>query len=128
MSPPSHDPPNCPIGTRLEQVHDELADVRALVGRLTDAVERLTRLEERHANTSQALDRAFTALGGLRDRMHAIEVSLAGLANFGAIEGRVRKLEQGEPEQTRTARWVERAVLAAAGIVVLYLAKKGGLL
>lgn len=123
-----HTPQNCPLSTRLDAVREDLADVKALVGRMADAVERLTRLEERHNNTSAALDRAFSALSKLADRIQVLDVRVAGLSGIANLEDRVVRLEQAQPDQTRTSRWVDRAVWALASAAVMYLLKQGGLL
>lgn len=78
------------IRRNLEEVHSAMTKIAA-------ALERLTRLEERHAHTATALERAFNAISNLEDR--------------------VATLERHQPMQKLTTGWVINGVWAAVGVV-----------
>ncbi|CAM3794155.1 hypothetical protein [Castellaniella denitrificans] len=78
------------IRRNLEEVHGTMTKVAA-------ALERLTRLEERHAHTASALERAFNAISN--------------------IEKRLAALERFQPMQRLTTSWVINGVWAVAGAV-----------
>ncbi|NYT62370.1 hypothetical protein H0A66_08605 [Alcaligenaceae bacterium] len=78
------------IRRNLEEVHSAMTKIAA-------ALERLTRLEERHAHTATALDRAFNAISKL--------------------EARVAAMERHQPMQKLTTNWVINGVWAAVGVV-----------
>ena len=94
-----------------ENMHSRISGVEATLGEIRDAmravasaIERLTRLEERHAETRTALERAFTA----QERLDA----------------RVTTIERQIPVLELTSAWVRRGVLgvlAAVGLALLGL-------
>jgi len=49
-------PPNSP---ELQAFREDLADIKEALKNVADALERLARLEERHASVASALERAF---------------------------------------------------------------------
>lgn len=85
------------IRRSLEEVHGTMTKVAA-------ALERLTRLEERHAHTASALERAFSAIS--------------------KIENRLAALERLQPMQKLTTHWVINGVWAAAGVVGAMIVNK----
>lgn len=91
-----------------DRLHDDVRKMREEVGEVKDLLERLVRLEERHANTENALERAFSALG--------------------KIEVRVRQLELAQPVQRMAAGWVTNASWAAAGVLAMLLLRKVGVM
>ncbi len=93
----------------MTDLQQEIADLRRATLQIADAVERLTRLEERHASTATALERAFGAIGKLTER--------------------VVELERAAPVQAITTRWVLGgvwAVLGAVGAIVIQRVVGGG--
>lgn len=78
------------------------------LGRITDSLDRLVRVEERQAQTNAAVERSFKAIE--------------------ALEKRVVPLELAATLTTRTSVWVDRAVWGAAAAAVMYVAKASGLL
>ncbi|WP_322999967.1 hypothetical protein [Castellaniella sp.] len=85
------------IRRNLEEVHGTMTKVAA-------ALERLTRLEERHAHTATALERAFSAISKLENRLSA--------------------LERQQPMQKLASHWVINGVWAAAGVVGAMIVNK----
>lgn len=78
-----------------DDIQQQIAELRRATLRMSDAVERLTRLEERHASTASGLERAFAALGKLGER--------------------ITTLERVAPVHALTSRWVLGASWAALG-------------
>ncbi|MFV5212781.1 hypothetical protein ACLIIZ_03520 [Azonexus caeni] len=89
-----------------DRLHADVRNLREEVGEVKNLLERLVRLEERHANTANALERAFSALA--------------------KIDGRVRKLELAQPVQRLATGWVTNAAWAAAGVLAMLLLRKIG--
>jgi hypothetical protein len=85
------------VNLRLDRVEETL---RAM----SDAVTRLVRVEERHVETREALERAFKEIAVRDDRAKGVEAD---------HEERIRKIE-AEMGTVKLARnWVIGAVLAA---------------
>lgn len=87
----------------IGSIRQSLAEVKNTMSKMADALERLARLEERHANTTSALDRAFSALTKL--------------------EARIEAIERQQPVQKLTSDWVINLVWAVVGTVMTLLVK-----
>lgn len=87
----------------IGSIRQSLAEVKNTMSKMADALERLARLEERHANTASALDRAFTALTRL--------------------EARIEAIERQQPVQKLTSDWVINLVWAVVGTGATLLVK-----
>lgn len=72
----------------------QIGELREALVRLTETIERLARLEERHAAAGEALSRAFSKLSAHDDRITA--------------------LERAAPLTTLATRWVFNGVLMIA--------------
>lgn len=95
------------VAAKIATLHEDVAEVKAVLRDLTAAITKLALVEERQLQMTSALDRAFAAISKLSDRLFVIE----------------RKL----PEQSRIAAWVDRAVVAVVAVTLMYVAKKVGL-
>lgn len=93
---------------RLDALQEDISEIKAATRKMADALERLARLEERHATVSTSLDRAFTSINKIHDR--------------------VTKLEVAQPMQNITSNWVMDAIKFAAGAVAMFILKKAGVL
>jgi len=82
---------------RVGEVERAVSDIRDAVHSISEAVQAIAALEERHAETTRALGRAFTAIQDVDTRVRAIEVVLPGLKEI--------------------RRWVIAAVLGIVGLV-----------
>jgi hypothetical protein len=100
----------------LRALREDVSEIRVAVAKVADALERLARLEERQVAISGSLERAFTAIGKVETRLRE------------NVEPRLGAIEQNMPVQQLTSRWVERGVVAAATVVLVYVAKAVGLL
>lgn len=67
------------VETRLQLLERGQDDVRDAVVSIKGSLESLVRLEERHAETREALGRVFTYTEKLEERIEAIEKVLPGL-------------------------------------------------
>jgi hypothetical protein len=92
-----------PDDVEMGVVLHRLDAIDKTLGRITDSLDRLVRVEERQAQTNSAVERSFKAIE--------------------ALEKRVVPLEQAATLNNRTSVWVERALLAAAGAVGMALLK-----
>lgn len=93
---------------RLDSLQEDVSEIKDTTRKMAEALERLARLEERHASVSASLDRAFTSINKVQDR--------------------VTKLETGQPLQNMTSNWVMDWVKFAAGAAVMFVLKRMGAL
>ncbi len=107
----------------LDGVREDVREIRAAMSKMADAVVRLAVLEERHAVVSSALDRAFSAISKLSDRVRDLEQAIPE-----RLEARVRDLEQAQPVQRLTSGWVTGAVGFGGGLVATMVLKKMGVM
>lgn len=111
------------LSHKLETLHGDVGEIKAALRDLTQAVTRLALVEERQAQSSAALDRAFRALERVEQRIAALELQTPD-----RLDQRLVHLEQQAPQSTRAAAWVDRAVWACAAAGAVYVAKSAGLL
>ena len=96
------------LAVRLDALHGDVGEIKTALGRLSDAITKLALVEQQQGQTASALERAFVALERL--------------------EKRVDSLEKRTPEQDRTARWIDQAVLGGVIVLLMFIAKKVGLM
>lgn len=96
------------LSTRLEVLHSDVTEIKDALKTLSEAITKLALVEERQTQTTQALERCFGAVEKIERRLDALERASAG--------------------HTRVARWVDKAVLGAAVIAFIFIAKKAGLM
>lgn len=111
------------LSHKLETLHGDVGEIKAALRDLTQAVTRLALVEERQAQSSAALDRAFRALERVEQRIAALELQTPD-----RLDQRLVHLEQQAPQSTRAAAWVDRAVWACAAAGAVYAAKSAGLM
>lgn len=111
------------LSHKLETLHGDVGEIKAALRDLTQAVTRLALVEERQAQSSAALDRAFRALERVEQRIAALELQTPD-----RLDQRLVHLEQQAPQSTRAAAWVDRAVWACAAAGAVYVAKSAGLM
>lgn len=93
---------------RMESLHSDVGEIKTALKDLTQAITKLALIEERQSQASLALERAFMAMSKLGDR--------------------VQELELAESNNARTSEWVDRVVWSTAGLSVMFVAAKVGLL
>lgn len=67
------------IERRLDVVERAIEEIRDATRSIAESVSKIVLLEERHAETTRALERAFGALKEVEHRLREIEVELPGL-------------------------------------------------
>ena len=96
------------IHPALIALREDVSEIKGFMSKMSDAIERLARLEERHVNTASALERAFAAIS--------------------KIDSRLAALEKSQPVQSMASGWIVNGAWAAVGIVALATLKKIGIL
>ena len=96
------------LASRMEVLHEDVSEMKAVLKDLTSAITKLALIEERQTQAAVAQERALVALE--------------------RVEARVAALERAAPDTTRTSLWVDRAVWATLAAAATYVAKKIGLL
>lgn len=104
---------------RLRRVERDQADMREVLGSLresqqaiSNSLERLVRLEERHIETRDALTRAFAAIDKHGESLHSIRLAIP--VN---LEPRLRDLESNMPGLLEMRRWVVAGVMSVIGLM-----------
>lgn len=95
------------LATRLEVLHNDVSEIKDALKTLSDAITKLALVEERQTETTKALERCFKGLEKL--------------------EVRVAAVERVTVNASRTSQWVDKVVLGAVILVMLFVAKKVGL-
>lgn len=96
------------IAAKLESLHGDVGDMKLVLRDLTTAVTKLAIVEERQAQASLALERAFKVIE--------------------KVELRLDALEKAAPAAAQTSTWVNNAMWAAAAVAATFIAKKVGLM
>lgn len=96
------------LAQKVDTMRGDLGEVRVALNQLVDAFTRLTLIEERQAQHSRSMERAFTEL-----EKHEVRLS---------------RLEVAAPEAHRLNIWFDRGIWAACAALATFLAKKVGLL
>lgn len=94
------------IAARMQSLHEDVTEMKDVLRELTSAITKLAVVEERQAQTSQAMERAFKTIE--------------------KIETRLSRLEQMAPITKQTTDWVGKAVWAAAAALIMLVAIKVG--
>lgn len=95
------------LATRLGDLHEDVTEIKGAMKTLSEAITKLALVEDRQANTAEALERAFKAIE--------------------RVELRLTKLELQGPANNRVASLIDKAMLGAVIIVALFVSKKVGL-
>lgn len=92
---------------KLQTLHEDVGEMKAVLKDLTAAITKLALIEERQTQAAAAQERAFQALE--------------------RVEQRVSTLETFVPANKRMNVWFDRALWAAIGLLLMFVAKKVGL-
>lgn len=93
---------------QLGAMREDVAEIKGAMEKVADALERLARLEERHTTVAGALERAFSMLSKLDERL--------------------KRLELAQPVQRLASWWVINGMWAAGGMLTMLLLKKMGVM
>ena len=124
------------LATKIEDLAQDMNEMKHGIAKMADALTKLAIVEERQTQTILAQERAFQALERVeeRQRTHELvcrdqeEVLRQLIADSNErLAARVGELEKAEPMQEQTGKWVMAAVLGAAGLLALFVAKQLGL-
>lgn len=96
------------LSVKLEMLHSDVVDVKTALNELSKAITKLALVEERQAQTAEAMERAFKAIGKIEDRLS--------------------NLEQAAPKAKETSAWVDRFILAVVVVVTGFIGTRVGLL
>lgn len=90
------------LDARLETLHQDVAEVKSAMHKLAEAITKLAVIEERQAQVSSAVDRAFAAIATVQQQVSSLEVRLAAVS----------------PVLGSATKWIDRALVAlvAAGL------------
>jgi hypothetical protein len=89
------------LATKLQSLHSDVSDIKGALNELTRAINKLAVIEERQAVTTASIERAFTAIA--------------------KVEERLLELEKLAPENHRIGAWVDRAVMAVVGAALMMI-------
>lgn len=95
------------LAAKLEMLHGDVVDVKTALAKLSEAITKLALVEERQAQTAEALERAFKAIGKIEDRLS--------------------KLELTQPKHKETSAWVDRFIIGIVVAVMGFVGTKIGL-
>lgn len=98
---------NVATNIKLDALHEDITDIKLVLKELTVAINRLAIVEERQSQAADALERAFTALE--------------------RVENRVTNLEMVSVNSKQTNDWAGKAVWAGLAVLVIFVLRKVGL-
>lgn len=87
------------LSNKLQSLHSDVGEIKGALNELTKAINKLAVIEERQAVTTASIERAFTAIA--------------------KVEERILELEKLAPESKRTSNWVERLGLTIIGAALM---------
>ena len=96
------------LTVKIDMLHSDVVDMKIAVNELSKAITKLALVEERQAQTADAMERAFKAIGKIEDRLSALELAA--------------------PKTKETNAWVDRFILALVMAVAGFIGTKLGVL
>lgn len=87
------------LSERLQFLHSDVSEIKGALNELTLAINKLAVIEERQSVTTASIERAFTAIA--------------------KVEERLLVLEKLAPENHRIGAWVDRLVMAVVGAAIM---------
>jgi len=96
------------VAARIEMLHEDFSEMKGALKEMANAISKIALVEERQQQASLAQERTFKGLEKL--------------------EARLDRLEQRVPLQERATKWVENAVWGAAGLAIVLVVTKLGLI
>ncbi len=96
------------LTVKIDMLHSDVVDMKIAVNELSKAITKLALVEERQAQTADAMERAFKAIGKIEDRLSALELAA--------------------PKTKETNAWVDRFILALVMAVAGFVGTKLGVL
>lgn len=96
------------LSHKVDTINSAVIDVKATLKELTNAITKLTLIEERQNHAAMALERVFKSIESIDERLSAVEVEA--------------------PANKKMSVWIDRATWAGMGLLAMLLFKKSGLL
>ena len=96
------------LTVKIDMLHNDVVDMKTALSELSKAITKLALVEERQAQTADAMERAFKAIGKIEDRISSLEIAA--------------------PKTKETNAWVDRFILALVMAVAGFIGTKLGLL
>ena len=96
------------LTVKIDMLHSDVVEMKTALSELSKAITKLALVEERQAQTADAIERAFKAIGKIEDRISALELAA--------------------PKTKETNAWVDRFILALVMAVAGFVGTKLGLL
>ena len=96
------------LTVKIDMLHGDVVEMKTALSELSKAITKLALVEERQAQTADAMERAFKAIGKIEDRISALELAA--------------------PKTKETNAWVDRFILALVMAVAGFIGTKLGLL
>jgi len=96
------------LTVKIDMLHSDVVDMKTALNELSKAITKLALVEERQAQTADAMERAFKAIGKVEDRLSALELTA--------------------PKTKETSAWVDRFILAAIVTIMGFAGTRLGLL
>jgi len=96
------------LTVKIDMLHSDVVDMKTALNELSKAITKLALVEERQAQTADALERAFKAIGKIEDRLSALELAA--------------------PKAKETNAWVDRFILALIVAIMGFIGTKLGIL
>ncbi len=91
---------------RLDTLHEDVGEVKNALKELANAITKLALIEERQTQAAAAQERAFVAIERIEERVAALEMQV--------------------PANKRVSVWVDRTMYASAGLLVMFVLKRTG--
>lgn len=99
---------NSVFTVKLEMLHDDVVEMKNALNEVSKAITKLALVEERQAQTADALERAFRAIGKIEDRLTALELAA--------------------PKNKETNAWIDRFILGLVVAVMGFAGTRLGIL
>ncbi len=96
------------LTVKIDMLHSDVVDMKTALSELSKAITKLALVEERQAQTADAMERAFKAIGKIEDRLSALELAA--------------------PKTKETNAWVDRFILALVMALAGFIGTKLGVL
>lgn len=96
------------LTVKIDMLHSDVVDMKTALNELSKAITKLALVEERQAQTADAMERAFKAIGKIEDRLSALELAA--------------------PKTKETNAWVDRFILALVMALAGFVGTKLGVL
>ncbi len=93
------------LDTRLEVLHQDVAEVKGAMHKLAEAITKLAVIEERQSQASHAVERAFAAIAATQAETASLKLQIAAAMH----------------STSHSSKWIDRALVAlvALGVGVL---------